>query len=253
MSWRRDCTDRDLFGNCLASRGFCFHDNALSFLVPLACVHMAAMIFALYVCYLCRNLPQSYAESRWITTAIFSNLQILVLGGLLLVLLHDDPVPFYIMKVIIVFLNEASILYCIFMPKIMAVYLKSNVSESAKKVLDVMENDMKRKQEKAMSALRKKKSKSSKEKSNSSYKVKRQENQRNPYSFGVVKNVNIADPLASPRKGGTPYASVHSDGDDEQSNIKDSKNDQSPDSSPREGVRKYQPRMPREAKKAGPH
>eukprot|EP00471_Norrisiella_sphaerica_P010283 CAMPEP_0184503558 /NCGR_PEP_ID=MMETSP0113_2-20130426/51964_1 /TAXON_ID=91329 /ORGANISM="Norrisiella sphaerica, Strain BC52" /LENGTH=628 /DNA_ID=CAMNT_0026893081 /DNA_START=2342 /DNA_END=4228 /DNA_ORIENTATION=- len=145
LSWTRSCVERDEFGACLKSRGFCTTDDPWSIIAPIVVIHVGTMLYALYICYQCRDLPESFAEVKWITTAMFSNLQIFVLGIFLLVLLHDNPQVFYLITVGIVFLQEGSVLFCMFIPKVFQVYFPGE-DEGTKKVLKKMEADLKVKQ-----------------------------------------------------------------------------------------------------------
>ncbi|GAB5368745.1 hypothetical protein AAMO2058_001346400 [Amorphochlora amoebiformis] len=124
FEWRRKCEERDMIGNCVKSRGYCHTENLSSLSIPVILYHLLCMISALYMCYLARLLPETFAEIRWITTAMVSNLQILVIGIFLLYNLRDQPTNFYLVKSVCVFLGDGSIVLFLFLPRMFNAYFQ---------------------------------------------------------------------------------------------------------------------------------
>lgn len=73
--------------------------------------------------YLIRNAPSEYQESKYIALAMMSNLQIVILGVPILIVVSTNVTTNYFVRVGIIFLNDAGVLLFIFLPKLFAMHL----------------------------------------------------------------------------------------------------------------------------------
>ena len=86
---------------------------------PFSSYTAAGSLFdAVAINYRCRHLDDFISESKWVSAAIFSDLQVLLLGGALLFMVHESPGTYGLLKSAIVFMNDGVNLLFIFLPKI---------------------------------------------------------------------------------------------------------------------------------------
>jgi hypothetical protein len=130
MTWTRRWTASvDMYGRQIESYGSCYggqDDRAqYAFLGLILLINIAALVVALYQSYRARNLPTDFNESYYVSVATFSLLESLMLGGPLLVLVHDNPTADFLIKSILIFIICSTILSFMFIPK----YLQRNLRE----------------------------------------------------------------------------------------------------------------------------
>ena len=133
MTWTRRWTASvDIFGRQVESYGSCYGDQddvaQYVFLVLILLVNTTALVVALYQSYKARNLPTDFNESYYVSISTFSLLESLMLGGPLLVLVHDNPTADFLIKSILIFIICSTILLFMFVPK----YLQRNLREMRK-------------------------------------------------------------------------------------------------------------------------
>jgi len=71
--------------------------------------------------YKVRNVRAEFNETKWVSFAMVSSLQVLLLGIPLLVAMGDDANTRFFVTSAIIFLNDISVLVCIFAPKMFAI------------------------------------------------------------------------------------------------------------------------------------
>merc|ERR1711988_771876 len=93
--------------------------------IPLiAVIHVGVLLYSCVLCYQTRNVSTEFAEGRWISMAMFSNLQIMVLGAPLIALVADgNPSVSFIVRAGIIWMNDGSVGLMIFAPKMYALYM----------------------------------------------------------------------------------------------------------------------------------
>ncbi|GAB5368748.1 hypothetical protein AAMO2058_001346600 [Amorphochlora amoebiformis] len=161
LEWKRVCYDTDRLGSCVRSRGYCYTDNPWGIIAPIAIYHLIFMLAALYLCYLARLLPETFAEIRWITTSMVSNIQIFLIGFFLLYNFQEQPNNYYLTKTFCIILGDGSVILFLYLPRMFDVYSKSNsADDKTKKELDKLAAKVIAR----TSVMRSKKSKSSQEK-----------------------------------------------------------------------------------------
>ena len=128
LSYVRDCDEYDIFGQCMSSFGSCTNtDNGAykTVFIPLiAVIHVSVLLYSCVLCYQTRNVSTEFAEGRWISMAMFSNLQIMVLGAPLIALVaNGNPSVSFIVRAGIIWMNDGSVVLMTFAPKMYALYI----------------------------------------------------------------------------------------------------------------------------------
>jgi len=118
LRWVRRCEEEDEFGFCTESAGHCENVDSWPFVGTILAMHFLALLYACMLCYQTRRIPTNLAEGRWISMSIVSNLQILMLGVPLLFLVENYPTAAFLVRTIVLFLNDASVILFMFAPKI---------------------------------------------------------------------------------------------------------------------------------------
>ncbi|KAL7546238.1 hypothetical protein ACHAWF_009574 [Thalassiosira exigua] len=118
MSWRREVLLTDGNGYPTKSVGYCTSDNILYFLMPLVIVDGLMLFYALYLCFVTRNVPSEFQEGNWITASVLSIIQILILAIPILVIVDNDTNAFYFVRAVVIFLMSSTVTMLIFFPKI---------------------------------------------------------------------------------------------------------------------------------------
>mmetsp|Transcript_29022 Transcript_29022/g.79638 ORF Transcript_29022/g.79638 Transcript_29022/m.79638 type:complete len:1127 (-) Transcript_29022:1512-4892(-) len=125
LRWERSVSLEDSDGFALVSVGECRSDNALPFLLPLGVVNVAALVKALWMCYVTRNVPDEYSESKWITISVISMIEICLLGIPVLVIADQDRSAFFFVYAGLVFFTSCSVCLLIFLPKMKRLHIDS--------------------------------------------------------------------------------------------------------------------------------
>lgn len=92
--------------------------GAMSFLVPLVLCQLFAYAFGCYLCFKSRNIETRFSEHKWISLALFNNIQIFVIAIPLVAMVINQPGPYFLMKLFVIVLNDLGVLILIFVPKI---------------------------------------------------------------------------------------------------------------------------------------
>jgi hypothetical protein len=64
LKWQREVIVKDVNGYALTSVGHCTSDNGLRFIIPLLLIDAVMLFYALYLCYVTRNVSSDYQEVR---------------------------------------------------------------------------------------------------------------------------------------------------------------------------------------------
>lgn len=67
LEWQRTVIAADQFGAPLESEGFCRSDHWEIFAGVIAGLHLLLMGTACYMCYVARNIPSKFAESKYLS------------------------------------------------------------------------------------------------------------------------------------------------------------------------------------------
>jgi len=102
------------------SSGTCRSDNAWAFIAAILVVHVTVLIVGMYFCIRTRNINSILSESKFISIALVSNLEILALAIPVLVLVYERAEASMIVRSGVIFLNDLGILLLVFVPKVKA-------------------------------------------------------------------------------------------------------------------------------------
>eukprot|EP00636_Phaeomonas_parva_P000123 CAMPEP_0118855640 /NCGR_PEP_ID=MMETSP1163-20130328/3390_1 /TAXON_ID=124430 /ORGANISM="Phaeomonas parva, Strain CCMP2877" /LENGTH=1047 /DNA_ID=CAMNT_0006788557 /DNA_START=288 /DNA_END=3431 /DNA_ORIENTATION=+ len=122
MRYQRECDKFDEFGLCVSSYGRCVTSESGAIIG--GCIllwHVISLIYGVYLCYRTRHMPSELNESSWISIALFSNLQIIVLAVPIIALISRDATTNstqFVMLSMALWLNDSAILSMVFVPKI---------------------------------------------------------------------------------------------------------------------------------------
>merc|ERR1711981_460521 len=77
--WKRECLATE-GGFCTNSIGYCDSPQDFAFMIVVWGFHAMLLGIASILCYQTRAIPTEYAEGKWISMALVSDLQVLVVG-----------------------------------------------------------------------------------------------------------------------------------------------------------------------------
>ena len=119
----------DRYGYLTESTGRCETESGdyVTFLAPLVSLPTLLLIAGNYLAYQVRNIATAFQESKYISIAMFSNLQVMALGLPVLFIVSDDAEIDYFVKCGIVFFNDFTVLMLIFLPKVIDKTFKLNM------------------------------------------------------------------------------------------------------------------------------
>lgn len=119
LQYDRKVISVDSFGSPLISSGGCVGEHSTYFIVILGIIHFSLLIYGNVLCYQCRTINNTIAETKWIGIAMVSNFQVLAIGVPVLLLLAEEPISNMFVRSAMIFLNDFSIQCLIFVPKIL--------------------------------------------------------------------------------------------------------------------------------------
>ena len=103
LYWDRYVVGYDLFGRPNETRGHCYSDNWLPFLLALAVVNGGALVVAIHQAWIARRISLEFAESEWIARVMNTIFMVAFVGGPVLVIADEDPRAFYFVFTALIF------------------------------------------------------------------------------------------------------------------------------------------------------
>lgn len=126
LEWREQCIDdmETITGqtHCLESSTKCRSDLTVPFLGALFSYHLVCLGIGIWMCYRVRNIPSILAEGKWVFTAVYSQIQLIVIALPLLALVEKDYQAFTVLKTALICASDMSVLLMIFIPKFQLVW-----------------------------------------------------------------------------------------------------------------------------------
>lgn len=122
LRWERITTSTDQFGEAIESQGFCTSEHWMTFTGVIASFHLILMGVGCYMCYLARSIPERFSNGKYISIAMFSNLQILIVAIPVLIILGSDPVSSFFIRSLAIWINDFVVVSLIFGNLIFQVY-----------------------------------------------------------------------------------------------------------------------------------
>jgi len=120
LQWERTVLSTDVNGYPTKSVGTCQtspnKEDVVYFLIPFCSLNMGCLMYALYLSFITKNLPNS-TEGMWITASITGIFQVLLLGIPILIIVSEDTNAYYFARICLVFIMSMSVTLFIFLPK----------------------------------------------------------------------------------------------------------------------------------------
>ena len=126
--------DRDDFAKTGGSTGKCVMDSAWPFILPLLSIQGLCYCYANMLLYQAREVHTYFKESKYITMAMFSSVQVFALSIPVIVIVMDMPDANLLVRALAVFINDFALLALIFFPKMYMVHSQSVASASAQAI-----------------------------------------------------------------------------------------------------------------------
>ena len=123
--YKREVSTIDVAGYNIESVGLCKSDTDSMFICLIAAFHLALLMWGVRLAYNGRKLETRFHEGKYVSVAMFSNLQVLCLGVPLMVIVSDNPTSNFFIRSGIVFFNDLTVQCFVFVPKIMALHFPS--------------------------------------------------------------------------------------------------------------------------------
>lgn len=114
LHWERSPLVEDKYGYALESEGHCTSEHWHVFAGIMGVFHFLLIARACYMCYLARGLPEKFSSGKYVSIAMFSNLQILLVAVPLLVILGSEPQSSFFLRSVVIWLNDFVIVVVIF-------------------------------------------------------------------------------------------------------------------------------------------
>ena len=100
------------------STSFCYCKDPKRWLFPLAALSIFCYIAGNVLCYLMRDVPSDFQEGKYIAMIMFNNLQVIFIGGPILLLIYENADAFLIVRYMFVNVQSLATVALIFGPKI---------------------------------------------------------------------------------------------------------------------------------------
>ena len=124
LRWEREVQHFDENNFREESVGSCaLNDNSDIFLLLLVCFHALCLLYAVALCFQVWNVPDQFAESKWIMGSIFCLGQLMIVTLPIVFLVRNNANAFFFVRVGIAFLEAFLVTILIFGPKVHAVYV----------------------------------------------------------------------------------------------------------------------------------
>ena len=118
LTYERQTISEDSYGNILSSVGVCTTaGNPFRFLGPMIGLHFIVLFRGSILAYKTRNIGTAFSESKYISIAMYSNLQVIAIGLPLMFLVANNSQANYFVRTGVVFLNDFTVLMLVFGPK----------------------------------------------------------------------------------------------------------------------------------------
>ncbi len=112
-------------GNTIESTGICASKNGTEFnyLGPIIGIHFIVLLYGNILAYQTRTYSGAFSESKYIAITMVSNLQVLAVGLPVLIIVADSVTSNYLVRTMVIFLNDFTVMALIFIPKMCDVEL----------------------------------------------------------------------------------------------------------------------------------
>uniref|UniRef100_A0A7S4R276 G-protein coupled receptors family 3 profile domain-containing protein n=1 Tax=Ditylum brightwellii TaxID=49249 RepID=A0A7S4R276_9STRA len=125
LRWEREVL-RDINGNAVESVGRCESESGWWFFAALVGFNILCLFYALVLCFQTKHIPSDFAESNYIFLSVMFMFQVLVLAVPVSAMVRDDTNVFYFMRACAIFLQNFTVVFIIFVPKMYRIYKKED-------------------------------------------------------------------------------------------------------------------------------
>eukprot|EP00980_Cylindrotheca_fusiformis_P029600 scaffold23584_cov127-Cylindrotheca_fusiformis.AAC.3 len=117
-TFSRESSGYDRYGRVSATKGACFVDDSVAYIVSLMAVLAGTLIYAVQQAYVARHISTQFAEAEWIFLVLLAVFMVTLLGLPVLFLVGSNPGARFFSLSVIVFIINFAILCLIFVPKV---------------------------------------------------------------------------------------------------------------------------------------
>jgi gamma-aminobutyric acid type B receptor len=121
LRYQRTIDEYDGLDNAIESTGSCESEYAFHFRFTVVAYHVAITCFGIIVCYQARSITDALSEGKYVTMSLVASLEVLLLAAPVLALVRGTGAVDVFVRYCILFINNASILFFIFIPKMIMV------------------------------------------------------------------------------------------------------------------------------------
>jgi len=122
LRWEREVLSIDENGYPTKSVGMCTSEKNMEFVIPYAVLNLGCLLYALYLCYVTRNIPSHLNEGKWITASIIGIFQVLLLGIPIHIIVSTVANAYFFVRACLMFIVSMSVTCFIFIPKLIRLY-----------------------------------------------------------------------------------------------------------------------------------
>jgi len=101
------------------SQGRCDSEHGQTFFITMIISHVLFLLYALYLCWISKNVPSDLSEAKFIAISVFSMFEILLVGLLVLFFAEYNPRTNYLIQVMLVFSQTFLLTAFLYVPKIL--------------------------------------------------------------------------------------------------------------------------------------
>jgi hypothetical protein len=118
FSWHRSVSSVDpSSGEVVSTKGECTSNNLTYFLVPILCIYGFFILTGLFLAWKNRDTPTEFSEGRYVSAAIMTDTELLIIGVPILIIANSNPVASFMVKVLFIFLSVGAMIVVFIYPK----------------------------------------------------------------------------------------------------------------------------------------
>jgi 7 transmembrane sweet-taste receptor of 3 GCPR len=104
-------------GDVVSTKGECVSNSVIYYLVPILCIIAVYIIGGLSLAWRNRNTPTEFSEGRYVSGAILTDTELLIIGVPIIVIANSNPLASFMVKVSFIFLSVGATVAVFFYPK----------------------------------------------------------------------------------------------------------------------------------------
>ena len=102
----------------VATKGECASEYLVRYIVPILAIFATYILGGLILAWKNRDTPTEFSEGRYVTAAIMTDTELLIIGAPILVITSSNPIAAFVVKVLFIFLSVGATLGVFFYPKV---------------------------------------------------------------------------------------------------------------------------------------